>query len=330
MEKLIGQLRAAGEPTRLRLISLLAQCDLTVTDLTQILGQSQPRISRHLKLLTEAGLVERFREGAWVFYRLNENVASNHSLGRILVNQLPANDQTVLRDADRLEKVKRARADAAAAYFRDNADEWGRIRSLYIPEVQVESAMLEILGDSEFEQLVDLGTGTGRILEALSSKYESAIGIDLSHEMLSIARVNLENANLRKAQVRYGDLYALTLEDQSVDVVTVHHVLHFLDDPSSAVAEAARVLKPGGRLLIVDFAPHELEFLRDEHAHRRLGFTDEEVQRWFDGVGLECAEIARLPQKQSVGQSEETLTVSLWLACRTAARAQEKKLELAQ
>lgn len=327
MDNLISGLRAAGEPTRLRLLNLLSRAELTVSDLTLILGQSQPRVSRHLKLLTEAGLVARFREGTWVFYRLaatpqtgrisgvedNKGILGPPALAETLIDLIPQNDITVLRDLDRLEAVKQKRAAVAAAYFAENAEEWGRIRSLYIPEAEVEIGILKLLGDETFGTLLDIGTGTGRILDVLSDRYEEGIGIDLSHEMLGVARANIEKAGLANAYVRFGDLYALPFENDSVDLVTIHHVLHFLEDPLVALAEAARVLRPGGKLLIVDFAPHEVEFLRDEHAHRRLGFSDEEVAGWLQDCGLTTGAVRHLVRDKNSQDTEEVLTVTLWL-----------------
>ncbi len=327
MEELISGLRAAGEPTRLRLLNLLSKTELSVSDLTQILGQSQPRVSRHLKLLTEAGLISRFREGAWVFYKLVRppKVLSkgdpDHTskeylpsmLAAALVDLVPQNDITVLRDLDRLEAVKQKRAAEAAAYFARNAEEWSRIRSLYIPEADVEAAMAEMLGGARVDQFLDIGTGTGRILEVFADRYEEGIGIDLSHEMLGVARSNLERAGLTNAYVRFADLYALPFESDSTDLVTVHHVLHFLEEPASALAEAVRVLKPGGRLLIADFAPHDVEFLRDEHAHRRLGFEEDEISSWLEEFGLEAIETQHLVADKTASAPGEKLTVTLWL-----------------
>ncbi len=310
MEKLLTELRAVAESTRLRLLALLGESELTVTELTQILGQSQPRISRHLKLMCEAGLIERFREGTWAFYRLSEE-AEIGLAGRIM-ELLADTNGTLALDRQRLEAVKKARAEAAARYFRENARDWDRIRSLHVAESQVEAAILDMLGDDEVGEVLDIGTGTGRMLELLASRARRGVGIDLSREMLAVARSNLEQKGLANCQVRQGDMYNLALPNESVDVVTVHQVLHYADDPAAAVAEAARVLRPGGRLMIVDFAPHDLEFLRSEHAHRRLGFTNAEVNRWCRAAGLSVEEERRLAGKD--------LTVCLWLAVKDAVR----------
>ncbi|MFP6759586.1 MAG: metalloregulator ArsR/SmtB family transcription factor [Alphaproteobacteria bacterium] len=305
LDHLLNALRAAAESTRLRLVALCAEGELTVTELTQILGQSQPRVSRHLKLLCEAGLLERYQERTWVFYRLAQPMVSGR-LAETLVGLLPADDPTLVRDRERLDAVKSVRADRAARYFRDNAGRWDEIRALYVPENEVEAALLAAVGDQSIGGLLDIGTGTGRILELLAPRVEHGVGLDLSHEMLEAARVRLNARALRHCQVRHGDMYNLPFAADSFDAVVFHMVLHFADNPLAAMAEAARVLKPGGRLLLVDFAPHDQEFLRDEHAHRRLGFAETEVAAWCETVGIVGAEPIRLPGNP--------LTVCLWPA----------------
>jgi ArsR family transcriptional regulator len=305
LDHLLNGLRAAGESTRLRLLALCAQGELTVTELTQILGHSQPRVSRHLKVLCEAGLLERYQECTWVFYRLAEPQGGGR-LAETLVTLLPADDPTLVLDRERLEAVKRARADRAASYFRANAERWDEIRALYVPESEVEAALTGVLGERPIHDLLDVGTGTGRVLEMLAPHFEHGVGIDLSHEMLEIARVRLEQAGLRHCQVRHGDMYSLPFASGSFDAVVFHMVLHYADSPAGALAEAARVLCSGGRLVMVDFAPHDQEFLREVHAHRRLGFSELEVASWCRSVGLAPHRPVRLPG--------EPLTVVLWSA----------------
>lgn len=307
MDELLSGLRAAGEPTRLRILGLLVQSELTVTELTQILRQSQPRVSRHLKLLCEAGLLERFREGTWVFYRLAAD-GGNGALARSLVKLIPESDAAFLHDQERLGGVRLARAEAAAEYFRENAANWNHIRSLYVPEEQVERALSDMIGPGHVGDLLDIGTGTGRMLEVFAGRADHALGIDMSREMLAFARSRLEGGGLANCQVRQGDMYDLAVPDASTDLAIIHQVLHFADEPAMAIQEAARVLKPGGRVLIVDFAPHEMEFLRENHAHRRLGFLDEEVNGWCRMAGLETGEVKRLEGGD--------LTVCIWCAAK--------------
>lgn len=305
-------LRAAAETTRLRLLHLCAHGELAVSELTQILGQSQPRVSRHLKLLCEAGLLERFREGTHAFFTLAKD-GEGARLAELLVDLVPDNDRALALDLERLQAIKVARAEAAAKYFRENAARWGEIRSLYIDEIQVEHAVLEFLPKEGIRDFVDVGTGTGRILELIAPRAERAVGIDLSREMLAVARTNIERAGLRNVIVRHGDMYQLPWPASSFDAATIHQVLHFADDPPAAIDEVARVLRPGGMLVIVDFAPHELEYLRTDHAHRRLGFRDAEMLQWLCAAGLVPDRTTSLPGNP--------LTVSIW----SARRAEDTK-----
>ncbi len=308
-EALSAGLKAAGEATRLRILVLLAEAELTVSDLTQILRQSQPRISRHLRLLVEAGLVERFREGAWAFFRLAERGGSAE-MARALVARLNPNDPVAVRDRERLASVRRARAQAAQDYFRAHAAEWDRIRKLHVADEAVESAIHDALADRPFRSLLDLGTGTGRMLELFGPDLDRGLGIDLSLDMLLLARARIERAGLKHCSVRQGDIYDLALPANSFDVVLIHQVLHFLDDGARAIREAARLLAPSGRLLVVDFAPHELEFLREEYAHRRLGFAPETITQWMGAAGLDFVLHRSLPPEPG---SEGKIGVSLWL-----------------
>jgi ubiquinone/menaquinone biosynthesis C-methylase UbiE/DNA-binding transcriptional ArsR family regulator len=305
---LTGTLKAAGEATRLRILALLMEAELTVSDLTEILRQSQPRLSRHLRLLTEAALVERFREGSWAFFRLGEHGAMA-DIARALMARLDANDPVIARDRERLAAVRAARATAAQNYFRRHAAEWDRIRKLHVADTAVEDAIRLALTDKPIRALLDLGTGTGRMLELFAPDIERGLGLDLSLDMLALARARLDRAGLKHCSVRQGDIHDLALPRDAFDAVIIHQVLHFLDDSARAIREAARVLRPGGRLLVVDFAPHDLEFLRDEHAHRRLGFAAETMTQWLEAAGLDVLRQQTLPPGP-----EGKIAVSLWLA----------------
>ncbi len=305
---LLAALQAAGEATRLRMLLLLAEAELTVTELVAILGQSQPRVSRHLKLLVEAGLAERNREGAWAFFRLTgEGVTFAGQLNA----RLDPQDSQTLADRARLATAREIRRRRAAAYFAERAGDWDRIRALHAPDERVERAVLALLKDFNPRAILDLGTGTGRMLELLAPKAERAVGVDQSPAMLSLARARIDQAGLRQVQLRQGDVYAPPVERDAFDLVIVHQVLHFLDDPARALQEAARTLRPGGRLLVVDFAAHEEESLRENFAHRRLGFSDDEIARDFAAAGL--AFERRVGVAPMAGESGK-LTVALWLA----------------
>ena len=310
LDALVDVLKAAGEPTRLRLLALLAAGDLTVTDLTEILGQSQPRISRHLKLLGEAELIDRYQEGAWAYFRLKQE-GKAASLVRMLLQHSSENDPVILRDGERLSSVKRQRAERAQAYFSRNAAEWDELRRLHAADEEVDAAVIKLIGNQPIHSLLDLGTGTGRILQLLSGLYRRAIGVDASRDMLSVARANLDKSGITKASVRHADILNLPFEGQDFDLVTIHQVLHFFDQPEIAINEAARMLAPGGRLMVIDLAPHGLEYLRDEHAHVRLGFSHQSMSDWLRKAGLDVEQAVDLHP----GQPGETgLTVTIWLA----------------
>ena len=309
LDQTLAALRAAAEETRLRILALLLRGELSVSDLTDILGQSQPRISRHLKLLVEAGLVERHREGAWAFFRLTDRGGAARVL-RPMLDALDATDPRIVDDQARLGAVRAQRAQIAQSFFSRLAPEWDRIRSLHAPEAAVEAAVLEALGSKPVRDLVDLGTGTGRMLQLLAPRVRRAVGLDASHAMLSVARANLERAGLTGVELRQGDIYAPPFPRNAFDLVIIHQVLHYLDDPARAIREASRLVGPGGRLLVVDFAPHGLEFLRETQAHRRLGFARDQIATWLEDAGLDCV-VTRDLDPPSKGREE--LTVSLWL-----------------
>lgn len=305
MELLLSGLRAAGEPTRLRLLALCAHGELSVTELTQILGQSQPRVSRHLKLLVEAGLLERFREGALVFYRIAERSESAF-LARTLVDLLPNDSIDLNRDLSRLENIRQKRAETALSYFNDNASQWNKIRSMHVAETEVEQNLLSLIGKRDIESYLDIGTGTGRILALMAERVGRGLGIDQSSEMLAFARAHLEKEGLKNVQVRKGDMYNMPVEDACVDLATIHLVLHYAQEPQLVINEAARALKKDGRLIIVDFAPHQEEHLRTEHKHQRLGFNDKEIRQCMSDAGLKPGKTHSL-----VG---DPLTVKIWQA----------------
>lgn len=310
----VDVLRAAGEPTRLRILALLEREELAVLELCRVLDQSQPRVSRHLKLLAEAGLVERFPDGAWVFYRLTGAGRQHEVIGEVLARINP-DDPILARDRRKLDDVQAERADTAQAYFAENAVHWDRIRSLYVSDADVEAEIGAVAGAGRFRRMVDLGAGTGRMLTLLAGQADHALGLDLSQQMLNIARRNAMEAGLSHVELRHGDIFDTRLPDASADLVVVHQVLHYLGDPAAAVKEAARIVAPDGRLIIVDFAPHKHEFLREQHQHRRLGFSDEEMVRWLGEAELPQVELQALPPTRADG-----LTVKIWAARRAPAQ----------
>ncbi len=317
-EQVVDVLRAAGESTRLRILALLAADELSVLELCRILDQSQPRVSRHLKLLAEAGLVERFPDGAWVFYRL----AGTSGGGAVVASALgliDRDDAVIQADSSKLAAVRAERSAGAQAYFARNAARWNEIRSLYVDEQEVEAAILRAIGEGPFDEMVDLGAGAGRMLTLLGKRVVNALGLDLSQQMLNIARDEVAKAGLTACELRHGDIFDTGLPGGCADLVTVHQVLHYLGDPAAAVGEAARLVAPGGLLLIADFAPHDHEFLREAHQHRRLGFADDEIQPWIVAGGLVPEVNIALPPTTAEG-----LTVKIWTARRPAQALAER------
>ena len=314
MESLLIILRALADPSRVRILLLVRHMELSVGEIAAVLVQSQPRVSRHIRILDDAGLVRRAKEGAWVFVRLGDTAVAGPVLAAM--DALAAGAGIV--DQERLAAVRAERAVAADAWFAAHAADWDRERSLHIAEHAVEAAIMTVLGANDLGVLVDVGTGTGRMIELLGRRASAALGIDRSPEMLRLARGRIEGAGLAHAEVRSGDMVALPRADASVDTVVFHQVLHFADDPAAVIAEAARVLAPGGRLLVVDFMPHGREELRNQQRHLRLGFADRQVLDWMAAAGVPGTVAARLPDPKAIG-------VTLWLGTRSAQRPSERK-----
>ena len=311
MSSVLEMFRALSDPTRIRIVQLLRSMELSVGEIAQVIGQSQPRTSRHIRILVEAGIAERRKEGSWVFLHLLQTTQVAPLLA--CLDAAPANDSEMLwmkADLARLAAVRNDRAQAAEDYFAEHAEEWDAIRSLHIADSDVERAMVDLLGGEGVARLLDIGTGTGRMLELFGPAARSVTAVDRSPDMLRLARAKLPEKGSDKYALLLGDFYALPVADGSVDTVLLHQVLHYAQAPEAVLAEAARVMDAHGRLLIVDFAPHEQEELRVDHAHARLGFSDEQVAQWFAALGLDLDRTQALPGG--------ALTVKLWLGRRRA------------
>lgn len=321
-EQILAVLRAVGEPSRLRIVLICDRVELTVGELSRVLRQSQPRVSRHLRLLVEAGVLERNAEGTSAFYRLTDApfVADVLSAVKEYLDPDGHVDDALSRDRERLDAIRAERAQNAAVYFEEIAESWENVRPLHVADDVVERALLEASADMDIGTFLDVGTGTGRMLEVFADRIERGLGIDLSTRMLKLARSRLDRAGLRHCSVRHGNIYDLDVPAASIDLAVLHHVLHFLDDPGEAIGHIARSLRPGGRLLIVDFAPHANEILRTDHAHARLGFSDNQILRWCERAGLQHRHVTHLePQTPPDG---EPLTTSLWVADQGAMAAE--------
>jgi ubiquinone/menaquinone biosynthesis C-methylase UbiE len=314
MTPLLNIMRALADPTRLRIALLIRQLELSVSEVVQILGQSQPRVSRHIRILDEAGIAERRREGAWVFLRPGPRLLDG-TLEPLFL--LPGTDDSkpVQRDLARLDEVRTARANMAADYFADHADEWDSLRSLHVAEAEVESSITSLLATKPLGRILDIGTGTGRMMEMFASQSDRFVAFDNSVEMLRLARAKLAglpNAAAVQAhtEIVLGDFNLLPFENGSFDVVLFHQVLHYAQTPDRVLAEAARVLAPDGKLIIVDFASHDFEELRSVHAHARLGFADDMIERIFNSNGVALSNVQTLEGGK--------LAVKIWHGMRNA------------
>ncbi|AVX03943.1 HTH-type transcriptional repressor AseR [Maritalea myrionectae] len=307
LREMVEILRSAGEFTRLRLLALLSEGELSVKDLTEILDQSQPRVSRHLRLLTESGLITRHAEGAWAFFRLSDELESSALVQHIL-GRLDLEDELLVTDRQRLAAVRRDHQARATTFFAKVAKDWDRLRTLHAPDEAVEASIQQLLAGAHFDMFLDLGTGTGRMLELLADQFTKGIGLDASREMISVARTKFEKSGQKNVQVRLGDIGDLSEYRDSADFVMLHQVLHHFDDPGLALQNARLSLKPGGAIMVVDFMPHKLEFLREEQAHRRLGLSHVQMQAWARSARLEVMQSREIPHPGP----DDGLTVCIW------------------
>jgi ArsR family transcriptional regulator len=320
MEALLTALRAAAEPTRLRILALAGRGAFCVSEFTEILGQSQPRLSRHLKLLCEAGLLERGREGANVWFAVPPGEAG--SLTRGLLERLPADDPVLEADRRHGARVLAERARIASESFQRKGADWDEMRALDLPAPAVEASLLMLVPEGSGGRLLDIGTGTGRVLELLGPRVDQGLGVDASRAMLALARSRLARAGLAHCSVRQADMYRLPLADGSFDIAVLQMVLHHAEDPEGVLAEAARALRPGGRLIVVDLAPHRRTDILQKLAHRWPGFGDDTIQRWLSGCGLSPGPALSVP-------GPDELPVRIWTGTRTETALTPPLAELA-
>ena len=309
MESIVRTLKLLGHPARLRILSVLQRGELTVSELTTVLGMSQPRITQYIGALEDGGLVERLREGSWVFVRLRSE-AQTGWLAEVLRN-VPADDPVLSGDIARLAEVRSVRAGVSEAFFRDVANNHGQLSHEFLPSAPTEAQLLQSAGDGPFSLMVDLGTGSGRMLELFSSRVRRGVGIDRSPDMLKVARHKLAGQAHSHLSIELGSVEDTGLEDGCADLVTLHQVLHYLDEPGAVLAEAARILAPGGRLLVADFAAHDRDAFRDAFAHRRLGFAPDELTALLSRHGFADTIVSR------IGIEADAPDILVWSAART-------------
>jgi ArsR family transcriptional regulator len=315
MEPLLSALAAAADPTRLRLLALAVRGTYCVNDFCEILGQSQPRLSRHLRLLCEAGLLERSREGANVWFGLASGASG--LLARDILRHLPLNDAQLAADQRQATRVLSERARAASEEFQRQGADWDEMRALDLPAAEVESALLQCLPETPIRRALDIGTGTGRLLELLAPRVDAGLGVDASRSMLALARVRLARPEYSHVSVRLADMYALPLPDGAFDLVLLQMVLHYADTPAQSLAEAARVLAPGGRLIVVDLAAHGRTELRERMAHRSLGFSEMQMNNLFTDAGLTMGTPVTVAAP---------LPIRIWPASRASALPQQARI----
>ncbi|MBC6403437.1 MAG: metalloregulator ArsR/SmtB family transcription factor [Hyphomonadaceae bacterium] len=308
MDALATTLKTLGHLDRLRILALLSHGELTVSEIVQIMGMSQPRITQYIKSLEDVGILERLKEGSWVFSRLNRTNASVSALVATVLGALPENDPALRSDRRRLEDVRTKRAESADAFFADVANDRGQLGDEYLPQSGIDALALNFIGDGPYEFAVDLGTGTGRMLDLLADRVKLATGIDSNTDMLHVARHRLSSRGQSHISFRKGDLRSTPLDNNVADLVTLHQVLHYLDDPEQALRESARILCPGGSLLIIDFARHDFEMFREKYAHRRLGFSSTDIQTALTDAGLTPV------RSEKVITGTHKPDVNLWLA----------------
>lgn len=286
MEQVARILKLLGHPDRLRIVALLSRGELTVSELVSVLQLSQPRVTQYIRSLEEVGIIDRLREGSWTFSRLRPDADGLSPLVTHVLNALPETDPVLQSDMSRLSSVRAARAKQSEQFFADVANNRGQLSHEYLPQSRTEAVLLKEIGDRHFDFMVDLGTGSGRMLALLADRVERGTGVDLSPDMLRVARHTLSAPEFSHLQVQQSDLSATPLADNVADLVTVHQVLHHLDRPSDALREASRLLRPDGVLMVVDFAEHDRDEFRQDYAHRRLGFSETEIQTLLEPLGF--------------------------------------------
>jgi len=310
--------KALADPTRLRIARLLSEMELAVGELAQVLGQSQPRVSRHVGILCDAGLADRRREGSWVFLRSRAGSGKDAPVIEALENLLAVAE---IEDAEfaaqceadrrKLAAIRSSREEIAHSYFARHAGEWDELRALHSPDAKVEEALIGALAEKPLGTVLDIGTGTGRIAEVFGEHAERIVALDKNLEMLRVARAKLQHLPANLVDLVQGDFADLPFDKASFDTVVLHQVLHFAPDPALPLAEAARVTRGGGRIAIVDFAAHDREELRTRHQHARLGFTDQQMASLLRSGGFTPADPIALEGGE--------LVVKIWLGTRRGA-----------
>jgi DNA-binding transcriptional ArsR family regulator len=285
----IDALKAISEPTRFRLVRLCAQGELTVSELMRIVGQSQPRVSRHLKLLQDAGILERFREQHWVFYRVAQE-EHYQLLVSGLIKQIEKNETIIQLDQSRLIELQAARATLSETFIETELPDWLRLHEYHGDTARFESAVQDALAEKTVGHLLDVATGTGRMLKIVGPLASSGVGIDLSKKMVTVARSVLAESGLAHLTVRQEDMYQMRFAARHFDTITIDQVLYFATNPDALIKETARVLKYGGRLLVVAFTAS-----KTAKTPPSVGIELSDIQQWIESAGLKITNTNILP-----------------------------------
>lgn len=307
MNRLSAIFKALGHDDRLRIFALVGQAELTISELVQILGLSQPRITQYIKSLEDVGLVQRIKEGSWVFVRQSRRNQEFKPLFKAISALIPELDPIIQSDRKRLAAVREKRSEQVAEFFESVAQSKSQLGDEYVVQSDIQRSLNDLVGDHRYDFMVDLGTGTGRMLKLFSERVGRGIGIDSNPTMLKVARHSLDGADLAHLTVRKGDIQAVPLQDGEADLVTLHQVLHFLDDPNEVLNETNRILRPGGHVIVVDFAAHNIDSFRTDYAHRRLGFSNEEVADDLHDAGF------RLATTRTILSESDSPDITIWL-----------------
>ncbi len=310
--------KALGDEARLRILALIRNAEMSVKDICDILGQSQPRVSRHIKILADADLIKRTKEGAWLYCKLNRSGAIGYFITSYLDN-VDDQDAVFASDLRRFETIVSQRIADADRFFEENAQEWDRIRELQIPDTLLDQEIQDHIGKEQIENLLDVGTGTGQMLEILHGRYQKATGIDMSSAMLRVARGRLAKLQTSNVSFQQLDILSIGKDLGQFDCVICHHVLHFIPNASEAIARMAECVKANGRLIIIDYLPHSIDFLAQDYHHMWNGFPPEEMAKWFsqNSLSLQHMQSYQADLKSKKKQSD-SLIVGLWVAQKSA------------
>ena len=288
---MIDTFKALADPCRARLTAVLLSGEFTVQELTRIMGMGQSRVSRHLKILTEAGVLSVKRQGTWSYYRAGEESTFFSGIRPAFERELSSLPERC-RDLAAVSKVLEERRRRSQEFFDCHARQWDDLARTLLPVPEYRQRLLQLV--PEGASVLEIGIGTGGLLTELTSRASRVIGVDHSPAMLEEARRRLNDRGIGGIELRLGEMSHLPLSDASVGCVVANMVLHHAADPPAVLAEIRRVLAPGGTLLLADLARHERESAREQLADQWLGFEDNELTEWLRRAGFTIINIDKV------------------------------------